>query len=82
MSSPQAQVEASWRALELTDVSAIARHGVHWAADLFLLRGEISRGGGALLTEARLPEEGTTVSASVSMVSSPIGSARAALGVS
>ena len=39
-------------------------------ADVFLLRGEISRGGDASLTDARLAGEGTMVSASVSMVSS------------
>ena len=61
---------------------AVARYGVRWAADLFLLRGEISRGGEASLIEARLAGDGTTVSASVSMVSSPIGSTSAAFGVS
>ena len=49
---------------------------LHWAADLFLLRGEVSLGGEASLVDTRL------VGASVSMVICPMGSASAALGVS
>ena len=49
---------------------------LHWAADMFLLRGEVSLGGEASLMDTRL------VGASVSMVNCPMGSASAALGVS
>ena len=55
---------------------------LHSMADLCLLRGKISAGGEAALTEACLAEDGTKFSVSMSMVRPLIGSTSAAIGVS